>query len=89
MNAKRKIEEKKDSPKKTKSARQKATCFFCEQGSLPDYKNVAELEKFLSDRGRILPRGRSGVCAKHQRRLTKAIKRARHLALLPFIVRPK
>jgi small subunit ribosomal protein S18 len=49
-----------------------------------DYKDVARLRRFLSDRARIEPRRKTGVCAKHQRRLSVAIKRARHLALLPF-----
>jgi small subunit ribosomal protein S18 len=61
-------------------------CYFCENKKLPDYKEVDNLNKFISDRGRILSRGRSGVCAKHQRLLARSIKQARHLALLPFVV---
>jgi len=61
-------------------------CFYCQNKKLPDYKEFETLGKFVSDRGKILSRGRSGVCAKHQRLLAKAIKRARHLALLPFVV---
>ncbi len=45
------------------------------------------MRRFVSDRGKIVSRGRSGVCAKHQRRLAQAIKRARHLGLIPFIAR--
>lgn len=51
----------------------------------PDFKEVANLSRFLSERGRIVGRDRSGTCAKHQRGLTVEIKRARHLALLPFV----
>ncbi len=61
-------------------------CFYCENKKLPNYKEVEVLNKFVSDRGKILPRGRSGVCAKHQRLLAQSIKQARHLALLPFVV---
>ena len=49
-----------------------------------DYKDVAKLRRFISERGKILPRRVTGTCARHQRDLTVAIKRARHLALLPF-----
>ena len=49
-----------------------------------DYKEPGKLKKFLSERGKILPRRISGNCAKHQRQLTIAIKRARHVALLPY-----
>lgn len=59
-------------------------CPFCESGKKPDYKEVEILQRFVSDRGKIISRGRSGVCAKHQRRLAKAIKRVRHLGLIPF-----
>ena len=49
-----------------------------------DYKNVQLLQRFLSSYGKIVPRKRSGVCAKHQRKLANAIKRGRFMALLPF-----
>lgn len=58
-------------------------CFFCEKRLLPDYKDLENLKKFLSERGKIINRNRSGVCAKHQRKLALAIKRSRYLALLP------
>lgn len=51
-----------------------------------DYKQVDILSRFISDRGKILRRRKTGTCAKHQRGLTVAIKRARHLALLPYVV---
>lgn len=49
-----------------------------------DYKNISLLKRYISDRGKIEPRRKTGTCAKHQRRLTIALKRARHLALLPY-----
>jgi small subunit ribosomal protein S18 len=49
-----------------------------------DYKDVGRLRRYLSDRGKMEPRRKTGTCARHQRRLTIAIKRARHVALLPF-----
>jgi small subunit ribosomal protein S18 len=61
-------------------------CFFCrDKVQHIDYKDPAVLRPYISDRGKIAPRRKSGACAKHQRALTKAIKRARHLALLPFV----
>jgi small subunit ribosomal protein S18 len=60
-------------------------CSFCVEGvKLIDYKDVGRLRRFLSDRARIEPRRKLGTCAKHQRTLAIALKRARHLALLPY-----
>lgn len=60
-------------------------CQFCaDKVEAIDYKDVAKLRKFVSERSKILPRRVTGTCAKHQRELTTAIKRARHLALLPY-----
>lgn len=59
-------------------------CLFCETKTVPSYKNYETLSKFLSDRGRIYSRERSGVCAKHQRALSGQVQKARFLALLPF-----
>jgi small subunit ribosomal protein S18 len=67
-------------------ARRKVCAFCVEKIRTPDYKDVKRLQRYLSDRGKILPRRRTGNCARHQRGLTTAIKRARHLALLPFVV---
>lgn len=58
-------------------------CSFCLGKSIPDYQKVEELRRFVTERGKIVSRGRSGVCRKHQRELAMAIKRARFLALLP------
>jgi small subunit ribosomal protein S18 len=61
-------------------------CLFCRDKIEDiDYKKPEALRAFISDRGKISPRRKTGTCAKHQRRLTMAIKRARHLALLPYV----
>ena len=66
--------------------RRKKVCAYCfEEGKSIDYKDVASLKKFISERGKILPRRITGTCAKHQRELTVAIKRARHIALMPYV----
>lgn len=63
----------------------KKVCSFCvDKVDTIDYKDVAKLRRFVSERAKILPRRVTGTCAHHQRELTVAIKRARHLALLPF-----
>ena len=60
-------------------------CTFCvEKTEFIDYKDVAKLRRFTSERAKILPRRITGTCAKHQRELTTAIKRARQIALLPY-----
>lgn len=59
-------------------------CPFCEAKVTPNYKNYQDLEKFMSERKKISNRQRTGVCSRHQRVLSREIKRARHLALLPF-----
>lgn len=64
----------------------KKVCAFCaEKATGIDYKDVAKLSKFVSDTGKIAPRRATGVCAKHQRELAVAIKRARVMALLPYV----
>ena len=61
-------------------------CFFCANKVVAiDYKDPEKLSGYISDRGKIAPRRRTGTCAKHQRTLATAIKRARHLALLPYV----
>jgi small subunit ribosomal protein S18 len=62
------------------------TCAICESGvRLVDYKDERTLQRFLTERGKMLPSRLSGTCARHQRQLSTAIKRARQLALLPYI----
>jgi small subunit ribosomal protein S18 len=60
-------------------------CFFCTNSVLVDYKNVQNLQRFTSSYHKIVPRRRSGLCAKHQRQIARAIKRSRVVALLPFV----
>lgn len=64
-----------------------AKCFFCEQKKEPWYSDVEVLQRYLTERGKIIGRARNGLCSKHQNRLSLAIKHARHLALLPFVGR--
>ena len=80
---------KKGSNSKDKPFRRprKKVCTFCvEKIDEIDYKDVEKLKRFVSDKGKILPRRVTGTCAKHQRKVTEAIKRARTVALLPFTV---
>ena len=76
--------ERNDRPNRRKP--HKKVCHFCvDRVEEIDYKDVARLRKFISDRAKILPRRATGTCAKHQRALTTAIKRARQVALLPYV----
>lgn len=64
----------------------KKVCSFCaEKIENIDYKDINKLKRYISERAKIVPRRMTGVCSKHQRRLTIAIKRARHLAMMPYI----
>ncbi|HNX98606.1 MAG TPA: 30S ribosomal protein S18 [Candidatus Aminicenantes bacterium] len=73
-------------PKKYYSARKKY-CHFCkDRVNLVDYKNYKNLENYIAETGKILPARVSGTCAYHQKQLSKAIKRARHMALIKYIV---
>ncbi len=66
--------------------RRRKTCYFCEEKIKHiDYKDIDTLKEFLTDRGKIRSRRQTSTCAQHQRRLAKAVKRARHVALLPFV----
>ena len=63
----------------------KKVCPLCADKDLElDYKNAEQLRKFINDKGKILPRRATGACAKHQRDITLAVKRARHIAVLPY-----
>jgi small subunit ribosomal protein S18 len=71
--------------KSRKFVPKRKVCTFCAQHiAVIDYKDVQMLQRYISDRGKIEPRRRTGTCAKHQRTLAESIKRARHIALLPF-----
>ncbi len=79
--------EKPDAPMKRRvTRRRKKVCIFCGKDNVIDYKDVNKLKRYVSERGKILPRRITGNCAKHQRALTVAIKRARHVALMPYTV---
>ena len=66
--------------------RRRKVCTFCvDKVEVIDYKDTAKLRRFISERGKILPRRTTGTCAAHQRQLTVAIKRARQIALLPYV----
>lgn len=70
---------------KRRIRKRKKVCNFCiDKMNVIDYKDTNRIKKYISERGKILPRRITGNCAKHQRALTVAIKRARHIALLPY-----
>jgi small subunit ribosomal protein S18 len=78
---------KKSKQRKSSSARFRpvsTNCPFCKEDKDPSYKTWQDLAKYLTDRAKIIPKSRTGLCAKHQRKLGIEIKRARHLGLLPF-----
>ncbi|MBR3512611.1 MAG: 30S ribosomal protein S18 [Clostridia bacterium] len=63
----------------------KKVCPLCGDKSFElDYKNAEQLKKFINEKGKILPRRATGACAKHQREITTAVKRARHIAIIPY-----
>jgi small subunit ribosomal protein S18 len=69
---------------RNRKARRKVCAYCVDKVEHIDYKDIARLRRYMSERGKILPRRVTGTCAKHQRALTVAIKRARHPALLPY-----
>lgn len=70
----------------SQTPRKKRTCRFCDAKDIYiDYKDEKRLQRFITEQGKIIPKRITGTCAKHQRQLVQAIKRARHLALLPFV----
>lgn len=68
--------------------KRKRVCAFCEEKgkNIVNYKDTNKLKRYISERGKILPRRITGTCAKHQRTLTIAVKRSRHVALLPYVM---
>lgn len=74
----------KDNRRGGRKGRRKVCAFCVDKVENIDYKDVAKLRRYVSERGKILPRRLTGTCAHHQRELTVAIKRARHIALLPY-----
>ena len=73
--------------KNGKTRKRRKVCQFCvDKCTYVDYKDTARLKRYLSERGKILPRRATGTCAQHQRQLTEAVKRSRQVALLPYVV---
>ncbi|MBE6898895.1 MAG: 30S ribosomal protein S18 [Ruminococcaceae bacterium] len=71
--------------KRSRKPRKKVCAFCMDKIEMIDYKDVPRLRRFLSDRAKIIPRRVTGTCARHQRQLTVAVKRARHVAFLPYV----
>ena len=72
-------------PKRKGGRRKKRVCIYCaDKLTNIDYKSISILRKFVSERGKILPRRVTGNCAKHQRAMTMSVKRARHMALMAY-----
>ena len=71
--------------KRSRKPRKKVCAFCMDKIEVIDYKDVPRLRRFLSDRAKIIPRRVTGICARHQRQLTVAVKRARHVAFLPYV----
>ena len=81
----KKVENGEEKVKRVRRAPKKKVCAFCvEKAEEIDYKDVAKLKRYITEKGKIIPRRTSGMCAEHQRALGTAIRRARVMALLPF-----
>ena len=79
-------DDKMPAPRKYRKPARRKVCNFCvDKATSIDYKDVAKLKKYVTEKGKIVPRRQTGTCAKHQRLLTQAIKRARYMALLPYV----
>ena len=76
--------ENNEKPMRVRRAKKKVCVFCVDKVDSIDYKDTAKLRRYITERGKIVPRRISGNCAKHQRQLTEAIKRARQIALLPY-----
>ena len=78
--------DEKSAVKKFKKVAKKKVCSFCvDLGGHRNIKKVAKLKRYVTEKGKILPRRQTGTCARHQRAVTTAIKRAREMALLPYV----
>ncbi|MBS4786218.1 MAG: 30S ribosomal protein S18 [Clostridiales bacterium] len=77
--------ERNDRNRGGRRSRRKVCAFCADKVETIDYKDVARLRRYISERAKIVPRRVTGTCARHQRELTVAIKRARHIALLPYV----
>ncbi|HVZ66703.1 MAG TPA: 30S ribosomal protein S18 [Patescibacteria group bacterium] len=81
--------DKKNITRKRRPEKVVGECFFCKEKKNPSFLEFDVLSKYTSERGKIHSRVRTGICSKHQRKLTTEVKRARYLAFLPFVVRPE
>jgi small subunit ribosomal protein S18 len=72
-------------PQKKKIRRSTTPCAYCVKGIEPDYKNTEDLSQYTAGRSRIVSRMTTGICQKHQKRMSRAIKRARYLSMMPYI----
>ena len=79
------VKERTFNPRKRIQRKRRKVCIFCGKDNVINYKDTAKLRRFVSERGKILPRRVTGNCARHQRAITLAVKRARHLALMPYV----
>ena len=78
--------ERDDKDSKPLRKRKKKVCVFCAEKTIPDFKNIDLMRRFVSERGKIMSKRGSGCCSKHQRAIAIGIKRARHVGLLPYTV---
>lgn len=76
--------EEEEKVKKPRPQRKKVCAFCADKNNVIDWKDAAKLKRYVTEKGKILPSRQTGVCSKHQRELTKAIKRARNMAILPY-----
>ena len=74
-----------ESDRGERAVKAKRTCHFCQSKTVPSYTDLATLRRYLTERAKILPKMKSSVCARHQRAVSRQIKYARHLSLLPFV----
>lgn len=80
------VTEEKVAPRRYKKQSRRKVCSFCvDKVTYIDYKDINKLRKYVTEKGKIIPRRQTGTCATHQRELTQAIKRARFMALLPYV----
>lgn len=77
--------ERSERPQRGRGRRKKVCAFCADKVTNIDYKDIQRIRRYLSERAKIVPRRVTGTCAHHQRQLTRAIKRARHLAFLPYV----
>lgn len=79
-------EKREDRSKRYRRPSRRKVCTFCQNKEEKiDYKDINKIRKFVTEKGKILPRRQTGVCSAHQRKLAEAVKRARIMALLPFL----